>query len=72
MNELRCWKILENYSLFKQADLAQSVAETERLHNVIIVTHDIGQTVGAKLMWHQKKENFHSIFIMLLFIISRL
>ncbi len=41
----------ENYSLFKQADLAEAVAKAEGLHNVILVTHDMGQTVGAELMY---------------------
>lgn len=43
----------ENYSLFKQADLAEAVAKAEGLHNVILVSHDMGQTVGAELMWRQ-------------------
>ncbi len=43
----------ENYSLFKQADLAEAVAKAEGLHNVILVTHDMGQTVGAELMSRQ-------------------
>jgi len=43
----------ENYSLFKQADLAEAVAKAEGLHNVILVTHDMGQTVGAELMFRQ-------------------
>lgn len=41
----------ENYSLFKQADLAEAVAKSEGLKNVILVTHDMGQTVGAELMY---------------------
>ena len=45
----------ENYSLFKQADLAEAVAKAEELHNVILVTHDMGQTVGAELMWRHDK-----------------
>lgn len=41
----------ENYSLFKQADLVEAVAKAEGLKNVILVSHDMGQTVGAELMW---------------------
>jgi len=41
----------EDYmSLFKQADLIEAVAKEEGLHNVILVIHDMGQTVGSELM----------------------
>ncbi len=46
-------KFEDNYSLFLQADLAEVVAKAEGLHNVILVTHDMGQTVGAELMARQ-------------------
>ena len=47
----------ENYSLFKQADLAEAVAKAEGMKNVILVSHDMGQTVGAELMYrHDHKK----------------
>jgi len=46
-------KFEDYYSLYVQADLAEAVAKAEGLHNVILVTHDMGQTVGAELMARQ-------------------
>jgi len=40
----------ENFSLMRQADLYESIAKQEGLTNVILVAHDMGQTVGAELM----------------------
>ncbi len=40
----------DNYSLLRQADLYESIAKQEGLTNVILVAHDMGQTVGAELM----------------------
>lgn len=41
----------EDYlSLFKQADLIEAAAKEEGLHNVILVIHDMGQTVGSEIM----------------------
>ena len=37
-------------SLFKQADLIEAVAKEEGLHNVILVIHDMGQTVGSEIL----------------------
>jgi len=53
----------ENYSLFKQADLAEAVAKAEGLHNVILVCHDMGQTVAAELMWRQDQGKLSSFKI---------
>ncbi len=46
-------KFEDYYSLFVQADLAEAVAKAEGLHNVILVAHDMGQTVCAELMARQ-------------------
>jgi pimeloyl-ACP methyl ester carboxylesterase len=40
----------ENFSLMRQADLYESIAKQEGLTNVILVAHDMGQTVGAEIM----------------------
>jgi pimeloyl-ACP methyl ester carboxylesterase len=40
----------DNYSLMTQADLYEAVAKEEGLTNVILVAHDMGQTVGAELL----------------------
>jgi pimeloyl-ACP methyl ester carboxylesterase len=40
----------DNYSLMRQADLYEAIAKEEGLTNVILVAHDMGQTVGAELM----------------------
>jgi pimeloyl-ACP methyl ester carboxylesterase len=40
----------DNYSLMRQADLYESIAKQEGLSNVILVAHDMGQTVGSELM----------------------
>ncbi len=41
---------MENFSLMRQADLYESIAKQEGLTNVILVAHDMGQSVGAELM----------------------
>jgi pimeloyl-ACP methyl ester carboxylesterase len=43
----------ENFSLMRQADLYESIAKQEGLTNVILVAHDMGQTVGAEIMARQ-------------------
>jgi pimeloyl-ACP methyl ester carboxylesterase len=40
----------DNYSLMRQADLYEAIAKDEGLTNVILVAHDMGQTVGAEIM----------------------
>jgi pimeloyl-ACP methyl ester carboxylesterase len=40
----------DNYSLMRQANLYESIAREEGLTNVILIAHDMGQTVGAELM----------------------
>ena len=40
----------DHYSLFKQADLYEAVAEQEGLTEVMLVIHDMGQSVGSELM----------------------
>lgn len=40
----------DNYSLMRQADLYESIAKQEGLTNVILVIHDMGQTVGCEIM----------------------
>ena len=51
----------DNFSLMKQADLYVEVAVAEGLKNVILVAHDMGQTVGIELMARQEEGNlpFH-------------
>ncbi len=39
-----------NYSLMRQADLYEAVAKAEGLKEVVLVAHDMGQTVGLELM----------------------
>jgi len=39
-----------HYSMFKQADRAVAVAESEGLKEVVLCIHDMGQTVGAEIM----------------------
>jgi len=41
---------MENYSLKRQANLYESIAKQEGLTNVVLVIHDMGQSVGAELM----------------------
>jgi pimeloyl-ACP methyl ester carboxylesterase len=41
---------MDNYSLMRQADLYESVAKQEGLTNVVLVIHDMGQSVGAEIM----------------------
>jgi pimeloyl-ACP methyl ester carboxylesterase len=38
------------YSLMKQADLYEAVAKAQGLKEVVLVAHDMGQTVGLELM----------------------
>ena len=45
----------DNFSLMKQADLYEAVAKAEGLENVILVAHDMGQTVGLELMTRQEE-----------------
>ena len=45
----------ENFSLFRQADLYEAVAAAEGLETVILVAHDMGQTVGLELMARQEE-----------------
>lgn len=40
----------DHYSLFKQADLYEEVAKQEGLKEVMLVIHDMGQSVGSELM----------------------
>jgi pimeloyl-ACP methyl ester carboxylesterase len=40
----------DNYSLMTQADMYEAIAKEEGLTNVILVAHDMGQTVGCELM----------------------
>jgi pimeloyl-ACP methyl ester carboxylesterase len=40
----------DNYSLMRQADLYEAVAKAEGLKEVVLVAHDMGQTVGLELM----------------------
>ena len=40
----------DHYSLFKQADLYEAVAEKEGLTEVMLVAHDMGQTVASELL----------------------
>jgi pimeloyl-ACP methyl ester carboxylesterase len=51
----------ENFSLMRQADLYEAVAAKEGLETVVLVAHDMGQTVGAELMARQEenKLSFH-------------
>jgi pimeloyl-ACP methyl ester carboxylesterase len=45
----------DNFSLMKQADLYEAVAADEGLETVILVAHDMGQTVGLDLMARQEE-----------------
>ena len=45
----------DNFSLLKQADLYEAVAAAEGLETVILVAHDMGQTVGLELMARQEE-----------------
>ena len=44
----------DHYSLFKQADLYEAVAKQEGLTEVMLVIHDMGQSVGSELMKRQQ------------------
>jgi len=43
----------DNFSLMLQADLYEAVAKAEGLEEVVLVAHDMGQTVGLELMTRQ-------------------
>jgi pimeloyl-ACP methyl ester carboxylesterase len=45
----------DHYSLFKQADLYEEVAKQEGLTEVMLVIHDMGQSVGSELMKRQQE-----------------
>jgi pimeloyl-ACP methyl ester carboxylesterase len=45
----------DHYSLFKQADIYEAVAKQEGLTEVMLVIHDMGQTVGSELMKRQQE-----------------
>jgi pimeloyl-ACP methyl ester carboxylesterase len=40
----------DNFSLMRQADLYEAIAKAEGLEEVILVAHDMGQSVGLELM----------------------
>jgi pimeloyl-ACP methyl ester carboxylesterase len=43
----------DNFSLMRQADLYEAIAKAEGLEEVILVAHDMGQSVGLELMTRQ-------------------
>ena len=43
----------EKFSLMRQADMYEAIAEAEGLEEVILLAHDMGQTVGLELMTRQ-------------------
>ena len=45
----------DNFSLLRQADLYEAVAAAEGLETIILVAHDMGQTVGLELMARQEE-----------------
>jgi pimeloyl-ACP methyl ester carboxylesterase len=45
----------DQYSLFKQADMYEAVAKQKGLTEVMLVIHDMGQTVGSELMKRQQE-----------------
>lgn len=45
----------DHYSLFKQADLYEDVAQQEGLTEVMLAIHDMGQSVGSELMKRQQE-----------------
>ncbi len=45
----------DHYSLFKQADMYEAVAKQEGLTEVMLVMHDMGQTVASELMKRQQE-----------------
>ncbi|MCZ6517906.1 MAG: alpha/beta hydrolase [Gammaproteobacteria bacterium] len=45
----------DHYSLFKQADMYEGVAKQEGLTEVMLVIHDMGQSVGSELMKRQQE-----------------
>jgi len=45
----------DHYSLFKQADMYEAVAKQLGLTDVMLVIHDMGQSVGSELMKRQQE-----------------
>jgi pimeloyl-ACP methyl ester carboxylesterase len=45
----------DHYSLFKQADMYEAIAKQEGLTEVMLVIHDMGQSVGSELMKRQQE-----------------
>jgi pimeloyl-ACP methyl ester carboxylesterase len=45
----------DHYSLFKQADMYEAVAKQVGLTEVMLVIHDMGQSVGSELMKRQQE-----------------
>jgi pimeloyl-ACP methyl ester carboxylesterase len=45
----------DHYSLFKQADMYEAVAKQLGLTEVMLVIHDMGQSVGSELMKRQQE-----------------
>ena len=45
----------ENFSLMKQADMYVAVAKAQGFKNVVLLAHDMGQTVGLELMARQEE-----------------
>lgn len=44
-----------SYSIFKSADMYEAVAKEAGVENIVLVIHDLGQTVGAELMARQEE-----------------
>ena len=54
------------YTLMLQADIYEAVAKEEGLSSVVLVAHDMGQTVGLELMARQEEGSFrirHAIIV---------
>ena len=45
----------QNYTLMLQADIYEAVAKDQGLKSVVLVSHDMGQTVGLELMARQEE-----------------
>jgi pimeloyl-ACP methyl ester carboxylesterase len=45
----------DHYSLFKQADMYEALAKKKGLTEVMLVIHDMGQSVGSELMKRQQE-----------------
>jgi pimeloyl-ACP methyl ester carboxylesterase len=43
----------DNFSLMRQADLYEAIAKSEGLEEIILLAHDMGQSVGLELMTRQ-------------------